>query len=87
MIGGMLGGSFGAIYALLHPPDERAYQLLKDAARNSWIFMILTLPFFTTLLIFNPILATTHIVSTLFILWITALAITLGSYALYYYRR
>ncbi len=87
MIAGMIGGSFGAIYALLHPPDERSFQLLKDAARNSWIFMILALPFFTTLLIFNPTLPTTHITSTLFILWIIALTITLGSYALYYNRR
>ncbi len=82
--GGLIGGTIGALISLRRRPDERAMHIMKDAARNAWVFFVLVLPYLSILLFFTPAWNGVIAAIWLYVVWFMAFVI-FGATVLYYY--
>ena len=84
-IGGMVGGVLGATY-LQRFKDERFSQIMNQAARNVFIYLMMLLPMSSVVLIWFDEMTLQIAAGLIFIPWMSSLVIFFLS-LLYYYRR
>jgi uncharacterized membrane protein len=84
-IGGMVGGVLGATY-LQRFKDERFSQIMNQAARNVFIYLMMLLPMSSVVLIWFEDMTPQIVAGVIFIPWMSSLVIFFLS-IFYYYRR
>ena len=83
-VGGMVGGVLGAMY-LQRFKDERFSQIMNQAARNVFIYLMMLLPMSSVVLIWFDEMTLQIAAGLIFIPWMSSLVIFFLS-LLYYYR-
>ncbi|MHA1850603.1 MAG: hypothetical protein ACTSW8_05005 [Candidatus Thorarchaeota archaeon] len=83
-IGGMVGGVLGATY-LQRFQDERFSQIMNQAARNVFIYLMMLLPMSSVVLIWFEDMTPQIVAGAIFIPWMSSLVLFFLS-LLFYYR-
>ena len=84
-IGGMVGGVLGVIYTRrLH--DERFTQIMNQAARNAFVYLMILLPMSSVVLILVEEFTAQIVAGLILVPWMSSLVIYLLS-LFYYYRK
>ncbi len=84
-IGGMVGGVLGATY-MQRFQDERFSQIMNQAARNVFVYLIILLPLSSVYVIQAGVISLEIVLALIFIPWMSALGIFFLS-LVYYYRK
>lgn len=84
-IGGMIGGVLGATY-MQRFQDERFSQIMNQAARNVFVYLMILLPMGSVVFIWFEEITLQIAAGLIFIPWMSSLVIFFLS-LLYYYRK